>query len=192
MDDQGSTQVLNTTISSVEPRVVTRRSDGVQITLWEVTDGSGVVWVARKDVANIARQLIGHPVTMIARTQHKGEYVNRYLDAVELNGGSQPVGPPPIATQAVQTAMAAQQTLPTQPTQPGLSEKDRQIHRQTAAKVAAVLQAPGDGMLDFWANARALANYFDTGFVPLFMEQDSRPQGETPPKMDWDDPEIPF
>jgi hypothetical protein len=55
-------------------------------------------------------------------------------------------------------------TQPQVQSQPqGPTEKDRAIHRQVAAKVAAQISNSAG---EFWSNAVDLARYFDTGSTP--------------------------
>lgn len=190
--------VINTTIRDVTPRQVTRKSDGQQITLWEVIDGDGTKWTARKDIATLAQNMLGQPVTIVTRVEQNGSYTNRYLDAVELNMGAQ-IQQEFNQPQAPNYAQAAMQAQPQHPTpQPQYVPDDRieSIYRQTACKVAAHIST---GQLDFWKNVGVLINFFRTGIFPIVVEDenqnDSRAYGggyDNPPPDGLFDDSIPF
>lgn len=190
--------VINTTIRDVTPRQVTRKSDGQQITLWEVTDGDGTKWTARKDIATLAQNMLGQPVTIVTRVEQTANgYTNRYLDAVELNMGAQ-IQQEFNQPQAPNYAQAAMQAQPQHPTpQPQYVPDDRteSIYRQTACKVAAHIST---GQLDFWKNVGVLISFFRTGIFPIVVEDESQGQKQAhgggydspPPYADGDG--IPF
>jgi len=171
------------TITHAAPRTIERRDGSGSFPLYEVwIDGQGP-FVARKDVFGIAQQLMGARVVAITRDEMKNGFQNHYLDFVALVQG-QPADQ--TAAQAVQAAQAAQQppaqqtvpvtqTAPQTPVQtaeqvlsqpsPEEERKNLSIHRQTAAKVAAVL-SPGNE-IDFWQNVTALVRFFQTGVKPM-------------------------
>lgn len=154
------TQIIGT-ITDVRSREVNKR-DGTTFTLQEVFDDEGTAWVARQDVANIARGFIGQRVEMVCRTEQNGKYTNRYIDSVlPLNGSAPTVA---AAVAAAQQTMQAQQEAQVRREVANppyvFDDKDRSIFRQVAAKVSAEIS---DNEAEFWQNCKDLTLYFETG-----------------------------
>ena len=153
---------IQTILTNAAPRVVQPRN-GNPFTLFELFDAQGRTWVAKQDVFNIAQGMIGHPVEIVGREEQKGQYLNRYADLVQLAGAGG--GAMQSVLQAQQSATAAGRVQQPQVQVPGFpTDKDRCINRQTAGKVAAAISTTAD---EFWANIQDIANYFDTGQIPM-------------------------
>lgn len=166
-----------TTLTSYNPQQI-NRDDGSNFTLHKFHDVAGTEMVARADVANIARGFINVPALVTVRTEQKGRWINHYLDHIRAADGAQPAiqaqqaqqtyqqqaGPEPSTT-AGPAVYPTTQTTGTSATEwhQELTEKDKQIHRQVAAKVAAGISSTSN---EFWRNCADLAHYFDTGRFP--------------------------
>lgn len=161
--------VINTTITAVQPREVTSKKDGKTYTFWDVYDANGDKWDARSDTANIARQFIGQPVTIVTRTEQNGTFINKKLDSVELNMGQQIqqqfAGTPQVPDYA-QAAMQAQPQVSTPQPQytPPADDRTESIYRQVACKVAAHTST---SQVEFWKNVDELIHFFRTGIAPI-------------------------
>jgi hypothetical protein len=149
---------------NVESRTVTKR-DGTSFTIYDVSFSNDQVFgTTKRQLAERAFELIGVPAEVLFSVKQNGDFTNYYLNEISQASSRN-------ALQAVQSAQEAQPESRTGSDIPrssqGLTEKDRQIHRQTAAKVAAVLhQATPGSATDFWENCRKLSEYFDTGDFP--------------------------
>lgn len=158
-------------IQSAAPRVVNKRSGG-QITLYEVMV-NGQQYIARKPVFDQACALIGQQALVETRQEQNGNFTNLYLDAVQplgfptMNGGPPPqVFHPDLFPQVpTQQPMAA----PVAPPQPvsQVTDRDRQIWRQSACKVAAHVSK---GPVEFWGNVTDLIRFFETGQQPSLQQ----------------------
>jgi len=177
-----------TTITEYRPKPITKQ-DGSSFTIHNFIDDRGITLTARADVANFVKGALNRPLRVTVRDEQKGDFLNHYLDHAELvtNGTSSPVE----AAQQAQAAQTQQQPQPAAQTQPQPQvpagpdmplPKDRAIHRQTAAKVAAQLSTT---TFEFWTNVQDLSRYFDTGLIPSRPEI-GNPAGATP------DDDIPF
>lgn len=134
---------------------------------------NGVMYVARKDVFNIAQGLVGQVVEAVVRSEQKGTYLNHYLDFISPSTGSVATPPPPQQApppQYVQEAQLAQQPPQAPPVpvaqvlvQQELFDLNVSIHRQVAAKVSAQICT---NPVDFWASVDAVFHYFQTGQKP--------------------------
>jgi len=148
-----STQTQIATIIRAEPRVVTRQSDGQQFTLNEVfTNIQPQPFLAKADVFNLARAYTGQQVEIVGRavTNERG-FTNYQLDYIGPIGAGTPTPTP--------------QPIPNQPQpQPQNQERQQSIHRQVAAKVAAVVSTTPQ---EFWPNVNDLFTYFETGRTPM-------------------------
>jgi len=147
--------------------MIERKDGSGSFPLYEVwIDGQGP-FVARKDVFNIAQMMENTIVDAITRDEEKNGYLNHYLDFVSQAGQTQITQ----GQQFVQPTNTSSGGQPPQTAQEALStpsaEEERKtlsIHRQTAAKVAAVI-SPGDP-IGFWQNCQALVRWFQSGVVP--------------------------
>jgi hypothetical protein len=99
-------------------------------------DPSGVKYQTfDKGLGETGQGFVGtnQPVRVVYEVEQRGDFSNNVIKALEAAPAGLSAPPAPESTQAVAAAPA-----PT-PTSQGLSVKDEQIHRQTAAKVAAKL-----------------------------------------------------
>jgi hypothetical protein len=178
---------ITSVLTNAQPRTVNRRDGSGSFLLYELFDHEGTPWVAKKDVYDGALYLIGQPVDMIVRVEQNGQWTNRFVDIVSPAQAGAQVPQSNAATLALQQAQAAAQQAqriqpqpvwPQQTQQPQITqaqmpqlqpistfptEKDRSIHRQTAAKVAATIS---NSPSELWANCLDLARYFDSGQTP--------------------------
>jgi len=172
--------LYTTTLTNAAPRIVNKRDGSGSFTLFELFDHEGTAWVVKQDVYNVAQNWIGQPVQMTVRVEQNGQWTNRFADIVQLAQGQPMQQQGPMQSSAMQAVGAAQSAQAqagraVQPQQqnyqpePWPTQKDRSIHRQTAAKVAAALQPTSAS--EFWSNVQDLAAYFDSGAVP-----DQQPQ----------------
>ena len=87
------------------------RANGQSFDLWQVHDNLGNIWVVKKNVADLARTLVGQQVTFITRQEQKGNFLNFYADQIlplQTQGGvaySHPMDQPAGVTQAQAQAM---------------------------------------------------------------------------------------
>lgn len=179
-------------LTTYVPKTVNRSDGSGTFTLHNFLDLNGMELTARADVANIARGLLNQPVLLVTREEVKGRFTNRYLDFVG------PAQTQQAYTNGASQAQAAQQTYqqqppqqpippptPTPPPQPqGPSEKDIQIMRQTAGKVAAEISKTSG---EFWSNCLDLVEFFKTGMIPQ-----PRQEGRYDDPPPYDDSSIPF
>lgn len=84
------------------------KRDGSTYTLNEVNI-DGQVYVARKDVCNVAAGMLGQRVEAITRTEQKGDYTNHYLDFVQVAGGGTAPGQAEYAREQAAGALAPEQ-----------------------------------------------------------------------------------
>lgn len=136
--------MTNMLIQGVYPRQVNGRNG--TFTLMEV-DLNGQKYVAKKEVADLAARMIGQPVEAVTRVEQRGQYTNYYVDDLRPAGygGTATVAQPPASVSP--------------------SDRDRQIWRQTATKVAATLSEGGAG--GFWENVDMLLRFYETGVHPV-------------------------
>jgi len=87
------------------------RANGQSFDLWQVHDNLGNIWVVKKNVADLAKTLVGQQVTFITRQEQKGNFLNFYADQIlplQTQGGvaySHPMDQPAGVTQAQAQAM---------------------------------------------------------------------------------------
>jgi len=149
------------TIAGVEQRTVNKR-DGTTFTMFDiyVNEQERPFNTSKRDVAESAYSLRGQAAEMAFTVKQNGDFTNYWANSV-LPTTAQ------VAAQRAQEAQPLRDTLATpRPAEPPLSEKDRQVHRQAAAKVAATLHAEGEPADVFWENCLRLAAYFDSGVIP--------------------------
>jgi len=151
------------TPQSVESRDVNKR-DGTRFTIYDVAMSDGITYgTTKRQIAESAFELIGTPAEVRYSVKVNGDFTNYYLNGITMASGD--------ASAALQRAQDAQPQGGTANSIPQagerLTERDKSIHRQTAAKVAAKLHVASPGSAtDFWDNCRKLSEYFDTGEFP--------------------------
>lgn len=164
---------ITDTITSVQPRMVTRKRDGQSFTLYDVFTAKGHKFTAgRREVATEAQQLLGQQASLVIRSEQNGQYRNDYLQEVHPIVAPPASVPPYIAqAQAAQPNATGQPTAPTPaPSFPTVADQEAKerarelsIWRQTATKVAAhIAKTPGE----FWANVDDLIRFYATGISP--------------------------
>lgn len=174
-----------TTLTQYVPKTIDRNDGSGSFTIHKFIDPSGNELVARSDLANQVRNLLNVPLKVVVRTEQKGRWTNYYLDHAEPADGVQapPRPQPPPAPQPPGSPPGVQAGPP----RAGPSEKDREIHRQTAAKVAAVISTTSN---EFWANCAALSHYFDTGEPPFDPPEVNKPGDQD--RYEHTDTDLPF
>lgn len=165
-------EVSTVVIDHVDQKPV-RRKDGTNTTLYEVYVVGAIAPLStfKRELAESAFTLVGQSAEAHYTVKQNGQYTNYYLEDI--------LPAPASPAERAQRAQEAQPLLRTaaglpepaqalQEAQASQDEKNRAIHRQTAAKVAATLFAasPSDAPT-FWENVRTLALYFDTGVLPI-------------------------
>ena len=198
---------VTATIASVHPKKVNRKSDGKEITLWEVELEDGSVWTTGNiAIGNQARDLIGYPADMTVKVVQNGDFQNKYLQKVKQSASQTAV------SEAIQTAQQKQQET----SQPAITfeqyaklererreaqeaaerHKNTSIYRQVAAKVAAALASPEDSPDTFWTNVVELMVFFESGLTPFNHRLDNPEAGPDPLDPDapppHSDDDIPF
>lgn len=123
-------------------------------TIYEVQLG-GQMYRARKPVYDQAFTLRGQTVIVETHSEQKGEWTNLFLDSIQP--AQQMPAVPAQTSGAVQTEFVPD-GVPT--------NRDLQIWRQTATKVAAHLQEPGESEETFWSNVEKLVWFYETGRRP--------------------------
>lgn len=165
-----------TTIVEYIPKPISRE-DGSSFTIHKFKDVNGTELVARADVANLVRGMLNQPLRVTVRSEQKGQWLNHYLDHAEpAQNGSQGLTGAVSQAQAAQAVASGQAEWHEVP-HVVLSEKDKQIHRQVAAKVAAKLSTTSN---EFWTNVTDLAFYFDTGQIPANPAEQGYPEEDVP------------
>lgn len=157
--------VMGTTVAEVYTRPVSTKYGDK--TIWTVVTPDGTKWESWKaDVGNIALGLKGQLVDLKVEIEQKGDYTNYNLIRIRPAAG-------PAVAEAAAVAQAAQPTgRPVSYDEYKTIDKDKEdrknlsIHRQVAAKVAAVLTTPEDGAAGFWVNVEAILHFFQTGEYP--------------------------
>lgn len=155
--------VMGTTVAEVYTRPVSTKYGDK--TIWTVVTPDGTKWESWKaDVGNIALGLKGQVVDLKVEIEQKGDYTNYNLIRIRPAAG-------PAVAEAAQTAQAAQPQAVSYEQYKSLDKekedrKQESIHRQVAAKVAAVLTTPEDGAAGFWVNLEAILHFFQTGEIP--------------------------
>jgi hypothetical protein len=163
--------MLTATVTNVTTKQVVSKRTQQPITLWLVQTSDGTEWSTnRADIGNAALQLTGQVVDITGSVKNDGTYTNYYVNSIKANPSAQPS---PVA-QAAATAQAAQEAnKPVSFDQYAalekqkLHEKNRNIFRQTACKVAASLSSPDDPAEEFWSNVDHLMVFFITGRTPF-------------------------
>jgi len=164
-------EVSTVTVDRVEQKTINRR-DGTSGTLYQVYVVGAIAPLEtfKRDIAESAFSLVGQDAEAHYTVKVNGNFTNYRLEQIlpgkpspaEVAQRAQEAGPLLREAAGLPTPPVASQGLPAAPT-----DKDKSIHRQTAAKVAATLFAanPSDAPT-FWENIRLLAHYFDTGDIP--------------------------
>jgi hypothetical protein len=162
-------------ISGLGPRTITPRDGRPSFTVWEVFDDQGNAWRVREELYNQAVQWFGQRVFATTRTEQRGNFTNLYADSIQLASNAQPVQ----QAQQAQPQQQAQLHGQVQPQQQGMivsgwdQQKQRSIHRQTAAKVAAKLSTTP---AEYWENVRLVFEWFENGTTPVDRQQAPIPQ----------------
>lgn len=160
----------DTIILDVGYRDITRKADGKQFRIYEITDAQGTKWTTnRKDIAGEANRLINKRVEISGRIEEKGVYTNHYLDDLRAVDGQQS----PVGTRIAQAepSTTSSSGFPGsnvtitggQITPSGPTDRDWSIWRQTATKVAASLST---GATEFWRNVDDLIAFYAHGQKP--------------------------
>lgn len=161
-------------IDRVDQRTITKR-DGTNAMIYEVyvVGFDQPLSTFKRTIAESAHSLVGQPAEIHYQAKRNGEFTNYYLNQI-LPPPSNPVEraqraaeAPPLLSQAAGLSQPSQPSQGLTTPSSGINDKDRSIHRQTAAKVAATLFAaqPSDAPT-FWENVQRLTEYFDTGQIP--------------------------
>lgn len=156
---KADTQIV---VADVEPRII-KQGTPDQRTIYDVVDQEGNKWTAwDKDTAEAAWHLKGQRAQAQVEVKQNGKYTNRTLITIGPSGASVPTPeifpsaptfpPDPIAPNEASSLI------------PQTTDRDRNIWRQTATKVAASL-APATEV-EFWANVLMLYSYYETGVIP--------------------------
>jgi len=163
-------------ITGMAPRSVQPRDGRPAFTIWEVFDDQGNKWQVRENLYNQALNWFGQRVVAVTRQEQRGNFTNLFADSMELAGAQ-----PEQAYRPVQEAQAAQPQAQPQvhypPPSPWELQKQKSIHRQTAAKVAAELSQTAD---EFWSNAYLIYQWFETDRFPTEAEVALVPQPSQP------------
>lgn len=149
-----------TTVESIVKDVHERLVSNGTKTLYEVETLDGTKWTTfRQPLANAARALIGKPAVLQCKISKNGDYTNYYIDEIASAA-------PPAEQAAPSTPKSEPVDFKTFSDYETKKEqaKNESIHRQSAAKTAAML-APKDAN-EFWANIGDLLNFFRTGMSP--------------------------
>jgi hypothetical protein len=174
-------EVSTVIVDRVEQRQIDRR-DGTKGTVYQVhvVGAAAPLETFKRDLAESAFSLVGQQAEVHFTTRTNGQYTNYRLEQI-LPAAPSPAQRAQMAQEAspllrqatgLPEAPVPSQGLPEPPAgNTGvnvLTEKDRAIHRQVAAKVAAqlVVAAPGTDSATYWENIERLAAYFDTGIIP--------------------------
>ena len=170
---------MTTQIMTVED-TLTRTANSARgpFQIYEVLMG-GTPYRARKPVFDLAQTLRGQQVYADTRVEQKGEWTNYFVDSLTLPQPGPYQGQPQNsyqpAQQGYQPQPAPQPTSPPNPT-----EKDRQIWRQTATKVAAFMRDQGETQQDWWMNVERLVWFYETGQHPFSGGSDGPPDDSIP------------
>jgi len=148
-------------LTNVVEKTLQRKDGSGPFQVYEIETSAGT-YRSRKDLATKLRSLIGAQIEMVTRVEQKGDWTNYYIDYADIASNQpDPVGQAQAATSnPVVQAQIAQETGPLAAEE----RKNKSIHRQTAAKVAAMI-ADGNPQT-FWSNVADLFTYFQTGTVP--------------------------
>ena len=159
--------IYQTGVKGVSQKVVRRKADGREMTIYEIQDAQGYVWTTtRKNIATEAHRLVGQQVLLDGRVEQNGTFTNRYLDDIKSAGDRSDFVPEPHAAPSFEA--------PQIPVQNGDNKQD-QIHRQTAAKVSAVISGSA---AEFWSNVDDLVEYFNSGSKPAYPTESTNGHGE--------------
>jgi len=207
---------IEATILEVNPKDVTRKRDGARITIYEVETDKGQVTTSLRRIAEEAYNHMNEPMLLTIDEVQRGDFTNVYLNKVELpfgNGqttgfGSTPPSKPRSQFGAPQGdrggfGESKAQTPAPRPALQG-ADKDADIHRQVAVKVAAWLVGPQGTVSDFRENVRQLSYFLDHGewlsewgdeTPDQSGDRQFIPEGTDPGQPGWRDPDedsIPF
>jgi hypothetical protein len=161
---EGRTKLQTTAmIKEVTKRNIEPKSGAAPFTLFEIEDSDGTKWTTKKQgLALEAHSLVGKMASIDGTIKENGQYKNYYLEGI-TEAGNLP------AALISENGHSASNLLPaTVDVRDTSGNRDEQIWRQTACKVAAVLS---DDPVSFWENVDRLLNYFRTGEHPGQEEQ---------------------
>lgn len=144
-------------------------------TLYEITAGDNIWTTKKQDIALTAHSLVGKTAMITGSVQQKGNYTNYFINSIQ-------------ETDAPVTGLDVfGDSTPTSSMNGASSDRDENIHRQVATKVAAQL---ADNPTDFWQNVDTLMQFYRTGIHP-YQEENYATVGTQEASPTGDD-DIPF